>query len=63
MAQRAQNPLTMQDTQETWAHPLGQEDPLEEGMVTHSGIIAWRIPSTEEPGRLQNIGFQRIGNN
>ena len=37
---------------------LGQEDPLEEGMVTHSSILAWRIPWTEEPGRLQTIGLQ-----
>ena len=41
--------------------PLGQKDPLEEGMVTHSGILAWRIPWTEEPGRLQSIGSQRVG--
>ena len=41
--------------------PLGQEDPLEEGMVNHSSILAWRIPWTEEPGRLQSIGLQRVG--
>ena len=40
---------------------LGWEDPLEEGMATHSNILAWRIPWTEEPGRLQPIGSQRIG--
>ena len=40
---------------------LGQEDPLEEGMATHSSILAWRIPWTEEPGRLQSIGLQRVG--
>jgi len=40
---------------------LGQEDPLEEGMETHSNIIAWRIPWTEEPGRPQSIGLQRVG--
>ena len=40
--------------------PLGQEDPLEEGMATHSSILAWRISWTEEPGRLQFIGFQRV---
>ena len=39
---------------------LGQEDPLEEGMATHSSILAWRIPWTEEPGRLQSIGSQRL---
>ena len=38
--------------QETWVRSLGQEDPLEEGMVTHSSILAWRIPGTEEPGGL-----------
>ena len=40
---------------------LGLEDPLEEGMATHSGILAWRIPWTKEPGGLQSIGLQRIG--
>ena len=40
---------------------LGQEDPLEEGMETHSNIIAWRIPWTEETGRPQSIGLQRVG--
>ena len=39
---------------------LGQEDPLEEGMATYSSILAWRIPRTEEPGRLQSMGLQRI---
>ena len=39
---------------------LGQEDPQEEGMVTHSSILAWRIPWTEEPGRLQSLGLQRV---
>ena len=38
--------------QETWVQSLGQEDPLEKGMATHSGILAWRIPLTEEPGGL-----------
>ena len=42
---------------------LGWEDPLEEGMVTHSGILARRIPWTEEPGRLQSMGSQRVGHN
>ena len=41
--------------------PLGQEDPLEEDMGTHSCILAWRIPWTEEPGGLQSIGSQRVG--
>ena len=40
---------------------LGQEDPLEEGMTTHSSIHAWRIPRIEEPGGLQSIGLQRVG--
>ena len=40
---------------------LGQEDPLEKGMATHSHILAWKIPWTEEPGRLQSVGSQRVG--
>ena len=47
--------------QETQAPPLGGEDPLEKGMATHSSILAWRIPWTEEPGGLQSMGFQRVG--
>ena len=46
--------------QETRVQPLGQEDPLGKGMVTHSRILAWRIPWTEEPGGLQHIGSQRV---
>ena len=46
--------------QETWASALGWEDPLEEGMATHSSILAWRIPWIEEPGGLQSMGLQRI---
>ena len=46
---------------ETWVQSLGWEDPLEEGMATHSSILAWRIPWTEEPGGLQSTGSQRIG--
>ena len=42
------------------ASSLGGEDPLEEGMATHSSILAWRIPWTEEPGRLQSIGSHRV---
>ena len=42
-----------------WVGSLGQEDPLEEGMATHSRILAWRISWTEEPGGLQSIGSQR----
>ena len=47
--------------QETWVQSLGREGPLEEGMATHYSILAWRIPWTEEPGRLQPIGSQRVG--
>ena len=46
--------------QETRVLSLGQEDPLVEGMATHSSILAWRIPQTEEPGRLQSMAFQRV---
>ena len=49
--------------QETWVRSLGWEDPLEKEMVTHSSILAWRIPWTEEPGRLQSTGSQRVGHN
>ena len=45
---------------ETWVQPLGQEDPLEKEMATHSNILAWRIPWTEEPGGLQSMGSQRV---
>ena len=41
----------------------GQEDPLEKGMATHSSILAWRIPWTEEPGQLQSMGSQKVGHN
>ena len=47
--------------QETWVQSLGWEDPLEKGMATHSSILAWRITWTEESGRLQSIGLQRVG--
>ena len=46
--------------QDTWVQSLGQEDPLEEGMATHSTVFAWRIPWTEEPGGLQSIGLHRV---
>ena len=45
---------------ETWVQSLGGEDPLEEGMATHSSVLAWRIPWTEEPGGLQSTGSQRV---
>ena len=47
--------------QETWVRPTGWEDPLEKEMATHSSILAWRVPWTEEPGRLQSMGSQRVG--
>ena len=50
VAQRVKNLPAMQ---ETWVQSLGQEDPLKKGMATHSSILAWRIPQTEKPGRLQ----------
>ena len=46
---------------ETWVQSLGQEDPLEKEMATHSSILAWRIPRKEEPGVLQSTGLQRVG--
>ena len=58
VAQMVKNLPTMQ---ETWVCSLGQEDPLEKGMATHSSILAWRIPRTEEPGGLQSMGSQRVG--
>ena len=51
------NPSAMQ---ETWVRSLGWEDPLEEGMATHSSILAWRILWTEEPGSLQSMGLQEL---
>ena len=52
--------LHMQETQETWVQSLGREDPLQKEMVTHSSILAWKFPWTEEPGRLQSIGLQEL---
>ena len=51
----------MKELQESQIQSLGQEDPLEEDIATHSSILAWRIPWTEEPGGLQSIGSQRVG--
>ena len=45
----------------TWVCPLGWEDPLEKGMAAHSSIFAWKVPWTEEPGRLQSTGLQTVG--
>ena len=59
----AQMVKTLPAMQETWVQSLGQEDPLEKGMATHSSISVWRIPWTEKPGRLgQSIGSRRVGN-
>ena len=46
---------------EAWVQSLGQENPLEKEMATHSSILAWKIPWTEEPGGLQSMGSQRVG--
>ena len=48
---------------ETWVQSLGWEDPLEKGTATHSSTLAWRIPWTEEPDRLQSMGSQRVRHN
>ena len=58
MAQTGKNPLAVQ---ETMVQSLGWEDPLEKGTATYSSILAWRILWTEEPGRLQSMGSQRVG--
>ena len=58
MAWTVKNLPTMQ---ETWIRFLGWGHPLEKGMATHSSILAWRIPWTEEPGGLQSMGLQRVG--
>ena len=54
------NSPAMQELQEIRVQSLGQEDSLEEGMATHSSILAWRIPRTEEPDGLQSMGSQRV---
>ena len=58
MAQTVKNLPTMR---EAWVQSLGQEDLLEKEMATHSSILAWRIPCTEEPGGLQSVGLKRVG--
>ena len=55
--------LPLQETQEMRVGSLGQEALLEEGVATHSSMLAWRIPWTEEPGGLQSTGSQRVGHN
>ena len=52
--------LPIQETQDTWVQSLGWEDPLEKRMATHSSILAWEIPWTEEPGGLQSMGSQEL---
>ena len=56
----AQTLKNLSAVQETWVQLLGWKDPLENGMATHSSILAWRIPWTEEPGGLQPMGSQRV---
>ena len=58
VAQRVKRLLAMR---ETWVRSLGWEDPLEKEMATHSSTLAWKIPWTEKPGRLQSMGSQRVG--
>ena len=53
----------MQEIQKTWVWSLDQEDPMEKEMATHSGILAWKIPWTEEPGRLESVSSQKVGHN
>ena len=61
MPQRVKNLPAMQEPQEIQVRSLGQEDPLEEEMATHSSILAWRVLWTEEPGGLKSKGSQRVG--
>ena len=60
---RAQMVKNLPVMQETWVQSLGWEDSLEKGMATHSSILAWRIPWTEEPGELQSMWSQTVGHN
>ena len=57
----AQTVKLLSTMRETWVRSLGGEDPLEKEMAIHSSTIAWKIPWTEEPGRLQSMGLQRVG--
>ena len=61
MAQLKKNLPAMQERQEKQVQSLGREDSLEEEMATHSNILAWKIPWTEEPGGLQSKGLKRVG--
>ena len=58
MVQKVKNLPAMR---ETWVQSLGWEDPIEKRMATHSSVLAWRIPWTEEPGELQSMELQRVG--
>ena len=53
-------PASPQETRETWVGSLSWEDPLEKEVITHSSILSWRIPGTEEPGGIQSMGSHRI---
>ena len=57
----AQTVKRLSAMQEIWVRSLGWEDPLEKEMAAHSSILAWKIPWTEEPGRLPSMGLQRVG--
>ena len=57
----AQKVKCLPAVRETWVRSLGWEDPLEKEMTTHSSTLAWKIPWTEEPGRLQSMGLRRVG--
>ena len=59
----AQTVTSLPTMRETWVRVLGWEDTLEKEMAAHSSILAWRIPWTEEPGELQDMGSQRVGHN
>ena len=59
----AQTVKRLPTVQETWVRSLGQEDPLEKEVATHSSILAWEIPWAEEPDRLQSMASQRVGHN
>ena len=61
VAQWVKNLPMIQETQEMQVRSLSQKDPLLDGMATHSSILAWRIPWTEEPGGLWSVGSQRVG--
>ena len=63
MAQAVKNVPAMQETQKTRVRSLGQENPLEEEIATHSNILAWEFPWTKEAGRLQFTRSQSVGNN